>query len=91
MLALLAAISVVATPEPAIGRPRTSVLSPPPSAACKAHGAYYAGWDPALAIREGRVQPRRLADLPKPNLERTVLRTIDGCAAPAIVAYSVGR
>jgi hypothetical protein len=91
MLALLAAISVVTAPEPALGRPRISVLSPPPNAACKANGTYYVGWDPALARRDGVVRPQRLADLPKPNLERTVLRTIDGCAAPAIVAYSVGR
>ena len=91
MLALLAAMTVTAAPEPAVAGPRVSVLSPPPTAACKANGTYHAGWDRALAQPNGRVQAQRLADLPKPDLERTVLRTVDGCAASAIVRYSVGR
>lgn len=96
MLALLAAMTIAAAPEPvAPGRaplgPRASLLSPAPTAACRAHGTYQAGWEPSLAQRSGRVAMQRLDDLPKANLELAVLRTVNGCAAPAVVAYSVGR
>lgn len=91
MLALLAAMTVAAAPQPVVLRPRASVLSPPPTAACTANGTYQAGWESSLAHRNGRVVVQRLDQLPKANLEIAVARTIDGCAAPVIVRYSVGR
>ena len=91
MLALLAAMTIAAAPEPVARGPRTSLLSPASTTACRAHGTYQAGWEPALAQRNGRVAMQRLDTLPKANLELAVLRTVNGCAAPAIVAYSVGH
>lgn len=49
--------------------------------------------DPALLFRpqdQAAARLRRLGDLPKPNLEIAVLRTVDGCAAPVVVRYSIG-
>jgi hypothetical protein len=36
-------------------------------------------------------QARQLGDLPKANFELMVNRRIDGCVAPRIVGYSVGK
>lgn len=63
-----------------------------PPAACKTNGMMQTGFDPALLYRkDGKAKVDQLGALPKPNLEKTVVRTIDGCAAPVVVRYGVGR
>ena len=94
MLALLAAVTMAAAPVSVAVRP--NVLLASPSVACKPQGRYQADWaadpaEPALARREGRARPERLDRMPKPNLEKAVMRTVGGCGVPVIVAYSVGR
>ncbi|MBW8816282.1 MAG: hypothetical protein JF588_22925 [Caulobacterales bacterium] len=62
------------------------------SAACKATGRYQTDWEPALLYRQSeRMRARRLEDMPKPDYEKTVLRTVEGCSAPLVVGTSVGR
>jgi len=90
MLALLAAMTVVATPA-ADARPRMAMVDPATRPACKSNGRYEIA-DPALLYRhddKARISP--LGALPKANHEKAVLRTIDGCAAPVVVGYRVGR
>ena len=94
MLALLAAVTMAAAPAPVSERPNLLLAAPP--VACKPQGRYQADWidtpaDPVLAHRDGRARPERLDEMPKPNLEKAVMRTVGGCGVPVIVAYSVGR
>ena len=94
MLALLAAATMTAamsaapTADP---RPRVVTLAPPAAQACKSNGRYEIA-DPALLYRhDGKAKMSVLGQLPKANHEKTVLRVIDGCAAPMVVGYGVGR
>ena len=97
MLALLAAVAVVAAPGAATVQPKVFLLKAPAQmAACKPHGRYQTDWiapaaDPALASRNDVVRTQRLAELPKPDLEKAVMRTVGDCAVPVVVRYSVGR
>lgn len=73
-----------------------ALLTAPVAAAtpCKAQGMIQTATpaDPALLYRrEGVRLARRLADLPKPDQEKTVLRTREGCSAPLYVGFAVGR
>lgn len=94
MLAMLAAAAMtatmVATPF-ADARPRSLMIEPPAASGCKTNGRYEVA-DRALLYREkGKAKMSALGDLPKANHEKTVLRVIDGCTAPLIVGYEVGR
>ena len=87
MIVLIAALAVTATAPLPTARGEAT-------ASCKAQGALQTKqpMDPALLYRaDGRLQALRLGELPKANHEKAVLRTIDGCAAPLYVGYSVGR
>ena len=90
MLALLAAMTVAATPT-ADPRPRVAMVDPATRSVCKSNGRYEIA-DPALLYRhDGKARVSPLGALPKANHEKAVLRTIDGCAAPVVVGYQVGR
>jgi len=90
MLALLAAMTVAATPT-AEARPRVAMVDPATRPVCKSNGRYEIA-DPALLYRhDGKARISPLGALPKANHEKAVLRTIDGCAAPVVVGYQVGR
>ena len=39
----------------------------------------------------GKVEPRKLGELPPGNLVLTVWRNVDGCSAPVIVRYGIGE
>ncbi len=93
MIALFAAMTVAAAPA-ADAKPRVLVvprlLAAQPSDVCAA-GRYEIA-DRALLYRDdGRARPSALGQLPKANHEKAVARTIDGCAAPLVVGYEVGR
>lgn len=63
----------------------------PPAAACKSQGTYEIA-DRALLYREdGKAKVSELAELPKANHEKAVLRTIGGCADPLVIRYGAGR
>lgn len=90
MFALLAAMTVAATPT-ADPRPHMSVFDPAARAACKSNGRYEVA-DPALLYRDdGKARMSPLGALPKANHEKAVLRVVDGCTAPVVVGYQVGR
>ena len=89
MLLILAAVTVASAAAPPMDvrvfRDRAS------AAVCKSQGRYEIA-DPALLYRhDGKARMARLGDLPRANHEKAVLRTIDGCAAPVVVRYGVGR
>jgi hypothetical protein len=94
MLALLAAATTIATvtAAPAAETPSRPVfVSPPAGAACKTNGRYEVA-DPALLYRDdGKGKMSQLDQLPKANHEKAVLRVVEGCAAPLVVGYEVGR
>ena len=93
MLVLLAAAATAAlaggpTADP---RSRAATLTPPAAHGCKTNGRYEIV-DPALLYRkDGKARISVLGKLPKANHEKAVLRVIDGCAAPLVVGYEVGR
>ncbi|TAJ73666.1 MAG: hypothetical protein EPO51_04090 [Phenylobacterium sp.] len=90
MLALLAAMTVATTPA-ADARTRLAMVDPAARPVCKSNGRYEIA-DPALLYRrDGKARVSPLGALPKANHEKAVLRTIDGCAAPVVVGYQVGR
>jgi hypothetical protein len=90
MLALLAAMTVASTPT-ADARPRLAMVDPDAPAACKSNGRYEIA-EPVLLYRDdGKARRSPLGALPKANHEKTVLRTVDGCAAPVVVGYQIGR
>lgn len=73
-----------------------TLLTAPAAAAtpCKAQGMLQTSTptDPALLYRrEGVRLSWRLADLPRPDQEKAVLRTREGCSAPLYVGFAVGR
>lgn len=93
MIALFAAMTVAAAPA-VDARPRVLVaprlLAAQPSDACSA-GRYEIA-DRALLYRDdGRARASQLGQLPKAHHEKAVVRTVDGCAAPLVVGYEVGR
>jgi|APAra7269096979_1048534.scaffolds.fasta_scaffold34153_3 hypothetical protein len=94
MLVLFAAatvITVMAAGPTADPRPRTFSMATPAPHACKTNGRYEIA-DPALLYRDdGKAKMSVLGQLPKANHEKTVLRVIDGCTAPVVVGYAVGR
>ncbi len=93
MLAILAAaMSVAVAAAPGADSQRKVFVTPSADApACKTNGRYEVA-DRALLYRnKGRAKASVLGELPKANHEKTVLRTIDGCAAPLVVGYEVGR
>ncbi|MBJ7412389.1 MAG: hypothetical protein JHD15_18805 [Phenylobacterium sp.] len=94
MLALLAAATMTATVAAAPTadlRARVLVEGAPPMQACKTNGRFEIA-DPALLYRDnGKAKMSALSRLPKANHEKAVLREIDGCAAPLVVGYEVGR
>jgi len=90
MLAMLAAMTVAVAPttEP---RPRMSMIDRSARPVCKSDGRYEIA-DPALLYRnDGKASMAPLGALPKANHEKAVLRTVDGCTAPVVVGYQVGR
>lgn len=93
MLSLIAAATMTAavTAAPAAdSRPRALFPNPPGSQVCQSNGRYQLA-DPALLYREnGKAKVSVLGKLPKANHEKAVLRVVDGCAAPLVVAYEVG-
>lgn len=90
MLALLATMTVAVTPV-ADATPRVWVKDGFSATACKSNGRYEVV-DPALLYRnDGTARASKLAQSPKANAEKTVLRTVDGCVAPLVVGYEVGR
>ncbi len=93
MLALLAAATMTATvaAAPAAGRAPALVDDAPPARACKTNGSIEIA-APALLYRDdGKAKMSALSRLPKANHEKAVLREIEGCAAPLVVGYEVGR
>ncbi|MDZ4375544.1 MAG: hypothetical protein U1C74_29545 [Phenylobacterium sp.] len=98
MSATLAVVFALAATTPA---PHASVADPSappqraaePVVACRAQGAIQtANPEPALLYRpDGRLGVARLAQLPRPDHEKAVVRSVDGCAAPLVVGYGVGR
>ena len=88
MLALLAAATVAsAAALPLEAGPLRDASA---QTVCKPNGRYQVS-DPALLYRrDGKALAHRLGDLPRPNHEKAVLRTVDGCASPAVVGYRVG-
>jgi len=89
MLAILAVATVASAaappPEVRVFRDRA------PATVCRSQGRYEIA-DPALLYRhDGKAKMAQLGDLPRANHEKAVLRTIDGCAAPMVVRYGVGR
>jgi hypothetical protein len=99
MFAMIVAAAVVASGpvamDPAASAHAWAVRGPSPfaaSSACKATGRYQTDWEPALLYRpEDRIRPKRLEALPRPDYEKAVMRTVDGCAAPLVMGTSVGR
>lgn len=93
MIALFAAMTVAAAPgvdaaPRVLAAPRP--LAAQPSDACAA-GRYEIA-DRALLYRDdGRARASQLGQLPKAHHEKAVARTVDGCAAPLVVGYDVGR
>ncbi|WP_068875489.1 MULTISPECIES: hypothetical protein [unclassified Phenylobacterium] len=94
MLALLAAATMTATvaAAPTAGaRAPVFVEDAPSGQTCKANGRFEIA-DPALLYRDdGKAKMSVLGRLPKANHEKAVLREVDGCAAPLVVGYEVGR
>jgi hypothetical protein len=65
-----------------------------PQAACPSQGALQTSdpATPALLLRpqdRKTIRLRKLGDLPKANKEIAVLRSVDGCAVPVGIRYSV--
>lgn len=90
MLTLLAAVTLAAAP-PTIVTPRVFIADDAAGPACKSNGRYEIA-DRALLYRhDGRLRAVPMTELPKANHEKAVLRTVDGCAAPVVVGYQVGR
>lgn len=91
MLAMIVAAAAIAAPASPFDARRV-FGEPPAAAACKAPGRYETDWEPALLYRQSdRIRPKRLEQLPKPDYEKAVLRTVEGCSAPLVVGVSVGR
>lgn len=94
MLAMLAAVAMTATvaAAPTADARRPVLAAAPPAAeTCKTNGRFEVA-DPALLYRDdGKARASSLAQLPKANHEKAVLRVVDGCTAPVIVGYEVGR
>jgi hypothetical protein len=95
MLAMIIAAAAVASAQPSPSLAASVFKDPSPfaaTAACKATGRYQTDWEPALLYRQqDRLGAKRLGDLPKPDYEKTVMRTVEGCSAPLVVGSSVGR
>lgn len=91
MIALLMAAQLGAAAAPGL---TPKVFGPPEaSGACKSNGKVETSSpvDPALLYRhDGKPLGHRLAELPKPNKEKAVLRSVDGCANPLVVQFNVG-
>src|SRR4051812_21581969 len=66
------------------------VLNPVPSA-CRQEVTQASGLSLLRPQDRSAVKARKLADLPKANLEIAVERRVGGCPAPVIVRYDVGR
>ncbi|MBU1375277.1 MAG: hypothetical protein KKE02_11525 [Alphaproteobacteria bacterium] len=95
MLVLLAVMTVAATPTAPVSaadaRPHMAMIDSAARPVCKSNGRYEIA-DPALLYRQdGKAKMANLGKLPKANHEKAVLRTVDGCAAPVVVGYEVGR
>ncbi|HEX7758168.1 MAG TPA: hypothetical protein VF459_01600 [Caulobacteraceae bacterium] len=94
MLSLIAAAAMAAivNAAPAADAGPPVLLGSPHSVpACRTNGRYELA-DPALFYRQnGRAGVTVLGKLPKANHEKAVLRLVDGCAAPLVVSYEVGR
>lgn len=93
MLAMLAAAAMTAAVAATPAESRALVFVTPPADApnCKTNGRYEVAERALLYRDKGRAKASVLGELPKANHEKTVLRTIDGCAAPLVVGYEVGR
>jgi hypothetical protein len=90
MLEVIVAAALAVAPVP----PKPLIAQPPADlpAACKPNGRYQVDWrEPALAVRQSDARVQSLGELPKPNHENAVLRSIGPCAAPLVVGYAVGR
>jgi hypothetical protein len=93
MLAMIVAAAAVASTPVQVPQARRLFAEPfAASAACKATGRYQTDWEPALLYRQSeRIRGKRLEEMPKPDYEKTVMRTVEGCSAPLVVGTSVGR
>ena len=82
MIALLLTVATALLPN------RLTLTAP---SACEPHAAMQTSMgNPALLLRpqdRAAVLVRRLADLPKANLEYAVDRSVDGCSRPAVIRY----
>lgn len=89
MLVILAAVTVASTPAPRVFVERPALAGA--ETVCAPTGRYEIA-DPALLYRyDGQASVKRLGALPKADHEKAVLRTVDGCSAPVVVRYGVGR
>jgi hypothetical protein len=90
---LAAAVTVASGPvslPPAPLLPETRIVRMD-AQACKTQGTYQVS-DPALLYRDdGSARASQLADLPKANHEKAVVRMIGPCANPLVVRYGAGR
>jgi hypothetical protein len=59
--------------------------SPASSAECPRTTAHIA------VDRDGKLQPRKLNELPPANAYKAVYRRVGGCEVPVVVRYGVGR
>lgn len=69
-------------------------LSLAPETVCKPPAAMQTSFaaEPTLLYRpqdRAVARPQKLGELPKPNLELAVLRSVGGCAAPVVVSTRV--
>jgi len=89
VLVILAAATVASAPAPQMSVERHARAAA--ETACKPSGRYEIA-DPALLYRDdGKARLAMLAELPKANHEKAVLRMVEGCSAPLVVRYGAGR
>lgn len=85
MIALALAAQIVAAPH---------LIAVPPAAqpeSCPKDQVQMTGWERGPAIANGAVRPQTLNKLPRANHEIAITRMIDGCPAPVVVRYAVGK
>lgn len=92
MLALLAAVTLATAPGPdPVAKPGALAEDATSRPACKSNGRYEVSERTLLYRHDHRMRAVPLAQLPKANHEKAVLRMVDGCARPLVVGHQVGR
>ncbi|WP_337187439.1 hypothetical protein [Phenylobacterium sp.] len=92
--AVLAALPVTSPLAAAAENRPPEAASEADQSACRAHGVMLTaqpGGRVLMYPSDDPVRLRRLSELPRPDHEKTVLRSVGGCALPLVVGYEVGR